>query len=82
MDVSHPPRRFLWGWRRPGRLALRLIPPMLGVMRLLAALGVFLATAVLIAAGIVLAVNGKPWLLIASTLAFLVGFARIGCTQH
>ena len=55
---------------------------MLGAMRLLAALGVFLATAVLIAAGIVLAVNGKPWLLIASTLAFLVGFARIGCTQH
>jgi hypothetical protein len=54
---------------------------MLGGMRLLAALGVFLAMAALIAAGIVLAVTGKPWLLIASTSAFLLGFARIGCTQ-
>ncbi len=55
---------------------------MLGAMRLLAALGVFLATAVLIAAGIVLAVNGRPGLLIASMLAFLLAFARIGCTQQ
>jgi hypothetical protein len=54
---------------------------MLAAMKLLAALGVFLVTGALIAAGIVLAVQGRPWLLLASTLAFLVGFARIGCTQ-
>jgi CHASE2 domain-containing sensor protein len=55
---------------------------MLVTMKLIAALGVFAAAALLIAAGMVLAVHGKPWLLVASSLAFLIGFARIGCTQH
>jgi hypothetical protein len=51
-------------------------------MKFVAALGVFIAAATLIAAGMVLAVHGKPWLLVASSLAFLAGFARIGCAQH
>jgi hypothetical protein len=55
---------------------------MLAAMRLFAALGVFLASTGLIAAGLVLAVKGSPGLLVASTLAYLVAFARIGCAEH
>ena len=32
--------------------------------------------------GILLAVAGKPWLLIVSLLVYLVAFAKIGCLSH
>ena len=32
--------------------------------------------------GILQAVHGNYWLLIAATLAYLVAFARIGCSSH
>jgi hypothetical protein len=51
-------------------------------MKLLAAVGVYLGVGIVIACGIVLAVKGSPWLLVASTLGFLIAFARIGCLEH
>ena len=33
-------------------------------------------------AGIVLLMAGKPWLLIAAFLVYLIGLVRIGCLSH
>ena len=51
-------------------------------MKLLLAVGVFLGIGVLTSLGIVLAVKGSPWLLLASALAYGVAFVRIGCASH
>lgn len=32
--------------------------------------------------GILLLIAGKPWLLIAGVIGYLVAFGKIGCTSH
>ena len=51
-------------------------------MKLLLAIGVLVGTGVWISLGIVLAVKGSPWLLLAGALAYGVAFVRIGCVGH
>jgi hypothetical protein len=51
-------------------------------MKLLLAIGVLVGTGVWISLGIVLAVKGSPWLLLAGALAYGVAFVRIGCAGH
>jgi hypothetical protein len=38
--------------------------------------------AVVLSAGILLLLAGKPWLLIIGVLAFVVAFCKIGCMSH
>ena len=49
------------------------------VMKFFAALMIGLIMLAIIATGIVLAVVGKPWLLVFSLLAFVVAVGKIGC---
>jgi hypothetical protein len=51
-------------------------------MRFFAAMGIMAGFAVAMAAGLVLTVQGNPWLLIVSLGVFGLLFARIGCMQH
>jgi hypothetical protein len=51
-------------------------------MKFCLAILVYLLMAAVIGWGILLMMAGKPWLLIASALVYLVGFARIGCASH
>jgi hypothetical protein len=51
-------------------------------MRLTLAIVAYLLIGLVIAWGILLAVHGSYWLLIASLLAYLLAFARIGCADH
>jgi hypothetical protein len=50
-------------------------------MKFFVAVGVMAAFAAAMAAGIVLAVQGSPWLLVASVGLFGLLFWRIGCTE-
>jgi hypothetical protein len=52
------------------------------VIKFLYALIVWFAMLAVISAGIVLAVAGKPWLLILSLVAFVVAVGKIGCAVH
>ena len=47
-------------------------------MKLIYACAIWLAMATAIGVGIVLAVKGSPWLLIASLLGFIVAVGKIG----
>ena len=51
-------------------------------MKFFVAMAILAGFAAAIAAGIVLAVQGKPWLLVVALGVFAVLFARIGCTEH
>jgi hypothetical protein len=51
-------------------------------MRFAFALLVYLLMGLLLVWGILLAVKGSFWLLIAAALAYLVALARIGCITH
>jgi hypothetical protein len=51
-------------------------------MKLALAIGVSVGMGALICAGLVLAVQGKSWLLIASALGYGLAFARLGCAAH
>jgi hypothetical protein len=51
-------------------------------MKLFFAALVYVLVGVLIGWGILLLLAGKPWLLIAGALAYLVALARIGCASH
>jgi hypothetical protein len=51
-------------------------------MKFLYALIVWFAMLAVITAGIVLAVVGKPWLMIISLVAFIVAVGKIGCAVH
>jgi hypothetical protein len=50
-------------------------------MKFLGAILVYLGFAAVIGLGMVLAVQGKPWLLLLGGVGFLLAFARIGCVQ-
>lgn len=51
-------------------------------MKFLAATIVYLLIAVVLGAGILAMMHGKPMLLIASGLIYLVLFAKTGCASH
>jgi hypothetical protein len=51
-------------------------------MSLPMAIIVYLVIGVVLGLGIFLAVKGSFWLLILSTLAYVIAFARIGCAHH
>ena len=51
-------------------------------MRLWLALGAWVGIVAVLSLGVVLAVKGSPWLLLAAALAYVVAFARIGCAGH
>jgi hypothetical protein len=48
-------------------------------MKFALAILVYLIIAMILAAGILLTMHGKPWLLIAGAVGFIVAFAKIGC---
>jgi hypothetical protein len=50
-------------------------------MKVFAAIGVLSAFTVALSAGIVFALKGNPWLLIASLGLFVFLFVRVGCTE-
>ena len=51
-------------------------------MKLVLAILAYLFMGLVLGAGILLLVAGKPWLLIAGLLAFVVAFGKIGCMTH
>jgi len=51
-------------------------------MKLLAATAVYLLIAVVLGLGIIALMAGKPILLIAGVLIYLLLFAKIGCASH
>jgi hypothetical protein len=51
-------------------------------MKFALAILVYLLMAAVLGGGILLLVAGKPWLLIAGLLAFVISFAKIGCKSH
>jgi hypothetical protein len=51
-------------------------------MKFALAILVYVLIGVVLGAGILLTVAGKPWFLIAAVIAYVVAFARIGCMTH
>ncbi len=51
-------------------------------MKLVLAILVYGLIGVVLSAGILLLLAGKPWFLIAAFLAFVVAFGKIGCMTH
>lgn len=48
-------------------------------MKFLLAIVAYLFISLLLGWGILLAVKGQPWLLIASFLVYVIAFAKLGC---
>lgn len=51
-------------------------------MKFALAILVYVLVGLVLGAGILLLMAGKPWLLIAAVLAYVVAFGRIGCMTH
>ncbi len=51
-------------------------------MKFFLAIVVYVLIAAVLSWGIILMMHGKPWLLIASLLAYVVAFGRLGCWTH
>ncbi len=51
-------------------------------MKFFLAILVYVATAAILGAGILLVMHGQPWLLIIASLAFVFAFGKIGCMPH
>ena len=51
-------------------------------MKFALAILVYFLIAVVLGAGILLTVAGKPWFLIAALIVYVVAFGRIGCMTH
>jgi len=51
-------------------------------MKLFLAISVYLLIGAVLSWGILLAVAGKPWLLVGGLIAYVVAFGKIGCTAH
>jgi hypothetical protein len=51
-------------------------------MKLVFAVAVWLIMGAIISTGLVLAVNGSPWLLLAGVLGFIIAVGKIGCASH
>ena len=54
----------------------------IAVMKFLLAILAYLLIGAVLSWGILLAVAGKPWLLVVAILVYLVAFAKIGCLSH
>jgi hypothetical protein len=52
------------------------------VMKLALAVLVYVLIGVVLGAGILLTVAGKPWFLIAAIIVYVVAFGKIGCMTH
>ena len=48
-------------------------------MKLALAVLIYLIIALILAAGILLTMAGKPWFLIIATICFIFAFGKIGC---
>jgi hypothetical protein len=48
-------------------------------MKFALAILVYVIIALILAAGILEVMKGRPWLLVAGAVAFIVAFGRIGC---
>jgi hypothetical protein len=66
----------------PAQACLRCACLYYSAMKLLLSVMVYLLLAALLAWGILLMMHGKPWLLIGSVVAYVVGVAKIGCLSH
>jgi hypothetical protein len=51
-------------------------------MKFVLAILVYLIMAVILGAGILLVMHGKPWLLIIGAIVFIVAFGKLGCKSH
>ena len=51
-------------------------------MKLFLAVLVYLLIGVVLGWGLLLMMAGKPWLLIAAFLVYVVAFAKFGCASH
>ena len=51
-------------------------------MKLALAILAYGLIAVVLSAGILLLLAGKPWFLIIGVLAFVIAFGKIGCMSH
>ena len=51
-------------------------------MKLALAVLAYLLIGLVLSAGILLLMAGKPWLLIVALAAFVVAFGKIGCMSH
>jgi F0F1-type ATP synthase assembly protein I len=51
-------------------------------MKFALAILVYVLMGVVLGAGILLTVAGKPWFLIAAFVAYVVAFGKIGCMTH
>ena len=82
--VTVPPRFWPGSKLRPKLTNLNVRPGQLPSpsMKLILALVVWLVMGLVIGLGVVMAVKGHLWLLVASLLAFAFAFARIGCKSH
>ncbi len=54
----------------------------IGRMKLLCAFAVWIAMGVVLGTGILMAVQGSPWLLIAGFIGFVIAVGKIGCLAH
>ena len=54
----------------------------MAAMKLLCAIAVWIGMGVILGAGILAAVKGSPWLLIAGLIGFIIAVGRIGCMSH
>jgi len=52
------------------------------LMKLVFAFAVWIAMGVILGTGILLAVHGSPWLLIAAFIGFVIAVGKIGCLAH
>jgi hypothetical protein len=51
-------------------------------MKFFLAVLVYLLMAAVLGGGILMLVNGKPWLLIVGLPAFVIAFGKLGCKSH
>ena|SRR2546425_10688767 len=51
-------------------------------MKLLLAFAVWIGMGVVLGVGILMAVKGSPWLLIAGLIGFVIAVGKIGCMSH
>ena len=51
-------------------------------MKLLWAFAVWIGMGTILGVGILMAVKGSPWLLIAGLIGFVIAVGKIGCATH
>ncbi|HVU09549.1 MAG TPA: hypothetical protein VHG89_13530 [Verrucomicrobiae bacterium] len=60
----------------------KTLPLYLAAMKFYLAILTYLLIGLILGAGILLLVAGKPWLLIIGLIAYIVTFAQTGCKTH